>query len=120
MNHLLYGLAGNPSLPPDLLDRLISAADADLGEELAERADLSRAQVAALAARGEDIAVRLVREGRLTADDVDPVTQPYAALALLDEGAGRPEWSRLLAAHPVAERREKLASCPALPADWWS
>ncbi|WP_432028004.1 hypothetical protein [Streptomyces sp. 1222.5] len=25
MNHLLYGLAGNPPLPPDLLDRLISA-----------------------------------------------------------------------------------------------
>ncbi|SEC19272.1 hypothetical protein SAMN05216532_0735 [Streptomyces sp. 2231.1] len=117
MNHLLYGLAGNPSLPPDLLDRLISAADADLGEELAARGDLSPAQVAALAARGEDIAVRLVREGRLTADDVDPVTQPYAALALLDEGAGRPEWARLLAAHPAAERREKLASCAALPAD---
>lgn len=73
--------------------------------------------MAALAARGEDIAVRLVREGRLTADDVDPVNQPYAALALLDEGAGRPEWARLLAAHPVAEHREKLASCAALPAD---
>ncbi|MFJ3306813.1 hypothetical protein ACIPSA_27540 [Streptomyces sp. NPDC086549] len=117
MNHVQYGLAVNPSLPSELVDRLIAIADADLGSELADRTDLSRAQVIALAARGEEIAVRLAYEGRLTAADVDPVTEPYAALALLDEGAGRPEWARLLAAHPIPERREKLAACPSLPSD---
>ncbi|MFD7284048.1 hypothetical protein ACFV80_45530 [Streptomyces sp. NPDC059862] len=117
MNHVLYGLAANPSLPSELVDRLIAVADADLGCDLAARTDLSRAQVVALAARGEEIAVRLAHEGRLTADDVDPVTQPYAALALLAEGAGRPEWARLLAAHPITEHREKLAACPTLPPD---
>jgi hypothetical protein len=53
----------------------------------------------------------------LTADDVDPVTRPLSALALLDEGAGRPEWARVLAADPDVRHREKLAACPGLPAD---
>ncbi|MEV4298763.1 hypothetical protein [Microbispora rosea] len=43
--------------------------------------------------------------------------QPLAALALLGEGAGRPEWARLVAADPDAGRRERLAACPGLPAD---
>lgn len=117
MHHILCGLAANPALSSELVDRLISIADDDIATDLACRADLSRAQAVALAERIDESAVRLAYEGRLTADDVDPCVWPDAALALLDQGAGRPEWARLLAADPVRERREKLAACPVLPSD---
>lgn len=117
MNHVLHGLAANPSLPAELIDRLITIADTDLSSELAARTDLTAAQLTTLAARSEEIAVQLAYEGRLTADDIDPATQPYAALALLDEGRGRQEWTPLLAAHPTTRCREKLAACPGLPPD---
>ncbi|GAB3887644.1 hypothetical protein GCM10027612_26820 [Microbispora bryophytorum subsp. camponoti] len=45
------------------------------------------------------------------------MAQPLAALALLTEGAGRPEWARLVAADPDAGCRERLAACPGLPTD---
>lgn len=117
MDHVLHGLAVNPSLPSGLVDRLIAGADDDLAEALACRSGLSRAQVRALAARFEGAAIRLAYEGSLTADDIDPAAQPCAALALLDEGTGRPEWARTLAADPRSEYREKLAACPDLPTD---
>ncbi|MDQ1037017.1 hypothetical protein QFZ75_003433 [Streptomyces sp. V3I8] len=117
MHHLLCGLAANPALPPELVDRLISVADDDIALHLAYRPDLGRAQAVALAERVEDSAVLLAYEGRLSAADVDPRIRPDAALALLDAGAGRPEWARLLAADPVRERREKLAACPGLRPD---
>ncbi|MFJ4572148.1 hypothetical protein ACIP4W_12075 [Streptomyces sp. NPDC088846] len=117
MNHVLCGLAGNAALPFELVDRLIAVADADIAEGLARRADLSHEQAVALAARVEESAVRLAYEGLLTAADIDPVTQPQAALALLDECAGELDWARLFAADPDAERREKLAACPGLPPD---
>lgn len=117
MNHVLHGLAANPSLSPELIDRLITIADTDLSSELAARTDLTPAQLTTLAARGDAIAVQLAYEGRLTADDIDPAAQPYAALALLDEGAGRQEWTPFLATHPATRVREKLAACPDLPPD---
>ncbi|MEV0092614.1 hypothetical protein [Streptomyces sp. NPDC050738] len=119
MHHILRGLATNPALPPELVDRLISLADDDneLAWYLDGREDLSRTQVSAVAARAEGSAVSLAYQGRLTAADIDPRAQPYAALALLDEGAGPLEWARLFAADPVRERREKLAACPGLPCD---
>ncbi|MFF0411335.1 hypothetical protein ACFYUY_12895 [Kitasatospora sp. NPDC004745] len=117
MHHVLCGLAANPSLPPDLVDRLIAVADADLAEALACRPGLSRAQVSALATGFEAAAVRLAQEGLVGADDVDPAVQPRAALALLEEGAGRPEWARLFAADAPVEHRERLAGCPGLPPD---
>lgn len=117
VNHLLCGLAANPTLPSELVDRLIAVADDDVDHDLAGRADLSRAQAVALASRAEATGVRLAYQGRLTAADVDPVAQPLVALALLDEGAGRAEWAALLAADPVVGHREKLAACPGLPAD---
>ncbi|MGW0845123.1 hypothetical protein ACWD26_34295 [Streptomyces sp. NPDC002787] len=117
VHHLLCGLAANPALPSELVDRLIAVADDDVAHDLAGHADLSRAQAVALVSRVAGSGVRLAYEGRLTAADVDPVAQPYVALALLDEGAGSPEWARLLAADPVVEHREKLAACPGLPAD---
>ncbi|MFI9581724.1 hypothetical protein ACIHCQ_07760 [Streptomyces sp. NPDC052236] len=117
MNHVLCGLAANAALPSELVDRLIAVADADIAADLADRADLSHAQAVALVSRVAESAVWLAYAGRLTAADVDPVAQPEAALALLDERAGRPEWARLFAADPVVERREKLAACSFLPPD---
>ncbi|MFF0451688.1 hypothetical protein ACFYT4_36000 [Streptomyces sp. NPDC004609] len=117
MNHVLYGLAVNEALPFELVGRLIAVADADIADGLAGRADLSREQAVDLAARVEESTVRLVYEGRLTAADINPLTQPQAALALLDELAGDPEWARLFAQDPDADRRAKLAACPGLPAD---
>ncbi|MFE7466762.1 hypothetical protein ACFU6R_22030 [Streptomyces sp. NPDC057499] len=117
MQHILCGLAANPALSSALVDRLIAIADDDIATGLARRADLGRAQAVALAERIGASAVRLAYEGRLTAADIDPSVRPDAALALLDQGAGRPEWARLLAVDPVRERREKLAACPGLPSD---
>lgn len=117
MHHILCGLAANPALSSELIDRLISVADDDIATHLACRGDLSRAQALALAERVEQSAVQLAYEGRLTAADVDPSVWPDAALALLDQGAGRPQWARLLASDPLLERREKLAACPGLPSD---
>ncbi|MCX5077076.1 hypothetical protein OHA84_05090 [Streptomyces sp. NBC_00513] len=117
MNRVPHGLAANPSLPASLVDRLIALADEDLASELAERGDLRHDQVVALAARDEHTARSLAFAGLLTAADVDPVARPLTALALLDTGAGRPEWARLLARHPVVRHREELASCAGLPDD---
>ncbi|MEV0225794.1 hypothetical protein [Streptomyces sp. NPDC050704] len=117
MNHVLCGLAANAALPSGLVDRLIAVADADIAADLAHRADLSHMQAVALASRVTESAVRLAYEGRLTAADVDPATQPHAALALLDKHSGRPEWARLLAADPVVDRRARLAACSGLPPD---
>ncbi|MEU2391179.1 hypothetical protein [Streptomyces sp. NPDC007369] len=128
---LLPGLAANPALPPELLARLIALAAAgpgpdthadadaveDLCSELAGRTDLSPAQVRTLADADGHAAVLLARGGRLPAAAVDPAARPSVALALLDEGTGRPEWARLLAVHPDQEVRRRLASCPGLPAD---
>ncbi|MFF0868598.1 hypothetical protein ACFYUV_43070 [Nonomuraea sp. NPDC003560] len=117
MNSVLCGLATNPALLPDLVDRLIVVADEDIAVSLAEREDLTHAQAVALVSRVEQSAGRLAERGLLTADDVDPEAQSLAALALLSEGAGRPAWARLLAADPINERRERLAACPGLPAE---
>lgn len=117
VNHVLCGLAANPALPVELVDRLIAAADADIAEELAGREDLGRAQVLALVSGVPEGAIRLVHEGRLTEADIDPVKRPDAALALLGEGGGDPGWARLLAGDPDHARREKLAACPRLPPD---
>ncbi|MGW8328536.1 hypothetical protein ACWGLE_11605 [Streptomyces sp. NPDC055897] len=117
MNHVLCGLAANEALPVELVDRLIAVADADIADGLASRTNLSHKQAVDLATRVQESAVRLAYEGRLTAADVDPLTQPQAALALLGERCGDLEWARLFAADPDVERRAKLAACPELPAD---
>ncbi|WP_329528605.1 hypothetical protein [Streptomyces sp. NBC_01462] len=117
MNHVLCGLAANAALSSELVNRLIAVADADIAVDLAGRADLSHAQAVALVSRVEEIGVKLAHEGLLTAADVDPAAQPHAALALLHERAGSPEWARLFAADLDLERREKLAACSGLPAD---
>lgn len=117
VDHVLCGLAANPALPAELVDRLIAVADDDIAVGLVAREDLSHAQAVALAARVPASGVQLAYAGLLAAADVDPVTQPHVALALLDERAGTPEWARRFAADPVLEHREKLAACPDLPTD---
>lgn len=117
VNHVLHGLASNAALPPELVDQLITVADADVATGLARRPDLSHAQAVTLASRVAESVVELVRAGRLTVVDIDPLARPDAALALLDEGSGTPEWARRFAADPVREHRERLAACPGLPPD---
>lgn len=82
---------------------------------LADRTDLSREQALELIAHAGWLAVAPVRRGLLRAADIDPEALPDAALALLREGLGLPDWPRLLVADPDPARREKLASCPGLP-----
>ncbi|MGW6983189.1 hypothetical protein ACWGE1_27765 [Streptomyces sp. NPDC054932] len=129
MNHLLCGLAANPALPPELVDRLLALAlrearadpesqfADDLLHDLADRADLRHDQILELAAHSDTMARFLAYGGTLTAADVDPASTPNAAVALLDEGRGHPAWPLLLAAHPDSGIRWKLASCPGLPQD---
>lgn len=117
MNHVLSGLAANASLPPELLDRLIAVADTETATHLVHRPDLSHAQAIALASRAEEIAVSLAHAGRITADDVDPTTQPYVALALLTNGVGRSEWAQAFARAPDVKHRVELAACPGLSPD---
>ncbi|MDW4908762.1 hypothetical protein RB628_26340 [Streptomyces sp. ADMS] len=95
--HVLCGLAANTALPSELVDRLIevAVADVDFVDDLADRADLSRAQALALYARVPETGVPLGRDGRLNAADVDPAADPETALVLLDEGLGDPGWARL-------------------------
>ncbi|WP_226874642.1 hypothetical protein [Microbispora sitophila] len=59
VDHLLCGLAENPALPSDLVDRLVTIADEDIAVSLAGRADLTRVQAVALVSRDEEIAARL-------------------------------------------------------------
>lgn len=114
---VLCGLAANPALPSDLVDRLVLVADAEIAADLAGRGALNGAQAVTLASCFEETVARLVDRGLLTADDVDPTTHPLAALALLEKGDGPPEWARLLMEDSSPERRERLAACLRLPAD---
>ncbi|MFJ2828216.1 hypothetical protein ACIPC1_11515 [Streptomyces sp. NPDC087263] len=58
MHPVLCGLAANPALPAELIDRLIAIADIAVDSALALRPDLSHAQVVALASRADDTAVQ--------------------------------------------------------------
>ncbi|MFD8754201.1 hypothetical protein ACFV0O_24945 [Kitasatospora sp. NPDC059577] len=117
MPSLLYAVALNPALPPDLLRHLLRAGDTDeeLAQALADRPDLTPQQVRRLAGRDQGTAVRLAYGGLLRAPDVDPVTRPLVALALLDEGRGDPAWAGQLARNPDPYVRMRLGSCPGLP-----
>jgi hypothetical protein len=113
----LRGLAENPALGAELLDRFVAGADAELCLDLAERADLTPDQVRMLATRGgPDTALRLVRRGRLGSADVDP-DDPWIALALLDSDAAPPGTAERLAADPDPRVRQALALVTGLPPD---
>ncbi len=113
----LCGLAANPALPADLLDRLISVADYEVCLDLADRDDLSPSQLRMLAARGgTDTVIRLARRGLLAAADVGP-TDPAIALALLDGGHAPGSWARPLSKHPDPSVRASVAGAGQVPVD---
>jgi uncharacterized protein YneF (UPF0154 family) len=116
VRHKLHGLAENPALPAELVERLVAASDEELAYTLAGRPDLNSAHISALA-QFDDAAVRLAHDGRLPAEGIDPASRPGVALALLDAGLGLPEWGRILAVDPVVRHREQLAACADLPPD---
>ncbi|GAA2111071.1 hypothetical protein GCM10009759_52860 [Kitasatospora saccharophila] len=113
MRRVWEGLAGNPALPAEAVERLVRLTEPDLSWRLAGRADLTGRQVEVLAERGIAVAAELVETGRVTAEGVDPRRRPFAALALLRAGRAPAGWAELL-----AERRElwpELASSEWLP-----
>ncbi|GIJ50205.1 hypothetical protein Val02_70910 [Virgisporangium aliadipatigenens] len=115
MSYRLWGLTGNPALPADLIDRLISVAPARALGRLAERDDLSATQVRALVDRGDrEVRVRLVRRGLLGAADV-PSGDVWSSIAAVDEGLLPPGLVVGLVGHPDPEVRATLAGCRQLP-----
>lgn len=113
----LGGLAANPSLPADLLDRLVACADAELCVDLAGRSDLAREQVRTLAARGGTATViRLIQRRLLASGDVN-TADPEIQLALMNEGDAPEEWAQALASHADASVRIGLAATDGAPAD---
>ncbi|MFI9785330.1 hypothetical protein ACIHEI_17775 [Kitasatospora sp. NPDC051984] len=111
--HVWAGLAENPLLPVEAVDRLLVMREPDLSLELAERTDLTERQVVVLAERGVAVAGGPVESGQLAVERIDPVQQPVAALALLRAGLAPVEWAHVLGER--AELREELAGCRALP-----
>ncbi|MFD7730692.1 hypothetical protein ACFV6F_09960 [Kitasatospora phosalacinea] len=115
MRRVWEGLAGNPALPAEAVERLVRLTDPDLSSELVERTDLTDRQVEVLAERGTAVAGHLVEAGRVTAEGVDPRRRPFAALALLRAGRAPAGWAGVL-----AERRQlwlELASSERLPVE---
>ncbi|MGW4380794.1 hypothetical protein [Kitasatospora sp. NPDC004531] len=111
--HVWAGLAENPGLPAEAVDRLVGVPE--LSMELAGRSGLTAGQVAALAECGVVEARELVESGQLTAGQVDPARRPVAALALLRAGAAPVQWAHVLVELPGL--KEELARCPVLPAE---
>ncbi|CAM5341602.1 hypothetical protein SGLAM104S_08679 [Streptomyces glaucescens] len=98
--HVLCGLAANPALPTELIDRLIDIADSDLAGDLADRTDLSREQASALAARSEEAAMMLVRSR-----DEEPIPVDMWVLT--------PQlWEDLLAEHRFSVEAVDLLRAP--------
>ncbi|GAA1027647.1 hypothetical protein GCM10009557_09830 [Virgisporangium ochraceum] len=113
----LCGLAVNPALPVDLVDRLIATGDTEVCLYLADRDDLSASRLRLLAARGgTDTAVALVRRGLATAADVDPA-DARVALALLEVGGAPGSWALALAGHPDPSVRAGVAAAGHVPVD---
>lgn len=114
---LLCGLAANPAVPADLLDRLIALADNEVCLELADRDDLSPSQLRTLAARGgAGTVIRLARRGLVTAAEVDPADPP-AALALLDIGSAPASWAHVMSDHPDPSVRACVAAAEHVPVE---
>ncbi|MFD7645191.1 hypothetical protein ACFV4P_31575 [Kitasatospora sp. NPDC059795] len=111
--HVWAGLAENPALPVEAVDRLVELPE--LSMELSERSVLTAGQVEVLAGRGVVEARILAESGQLTAARVDPVRQPVAALGLLRAGLAPTRWAAVLVERP--ELRAELAACPGLPAE---
>lgn len=113
---LLSGLATNPALPVELLDRLIAVADPASCLDLADRDDLTASHMRQLATRGGvDTTIRLVRRGLLSVADVD-APDPRVMAALIDETEVPEPWARALSALPDPAMRAELAAATYVPA----
>ncbi|MFJ8441112.1 hypothetical protein [Kitasatospora griseola] len=111
--HVWAGLAENPALPVEAVDRLVAMPE--LSMELAGRVGLTERQVEVVAGRGVVEARGLVASGSLTVERVDPSRQPIAALGLLWAGLAPVEWAYALLERP--DLRAELAACPVLPGE---
>ncbi|ANZ39248.1 hypothetical protein BBK82_27480 [Lentzea guizhouensis] len=120
----LHGLAENPSLPPDLLARLVALADQDLKWHLSRRTDLSAAQRVRCH-------MTLVSDDPIPDPDVLPAERPdlspvelfhlathenpLARLALAARRDLPPEACERLAEDPLPGVRWELAANPVTP-----
>ena len=107
------GLAHNPALPTDLVEILVHEGDNRILTDLAERSDLTPAQVEALVERGHDAMIALlVRHGHFVPQP-HHFDDPAAAIRLIHVGQGSLELSARLATCPDREIRRELAESAA-------
>jgi hypothetical protein len=112
----LRGLAVNPALPRDCLDRLVTlAADEEMALRLAARDDLRPSHIETLLAGfGEYVIEPLLRFmdlSRVPRDD------PGVVMLMIEQDDADPLWARELADSPDEEVRIGLALLRNLPAD---
>lgn len=113
----LRGLAHNPALPPDLLDRFVAEADGKLVLSLVQRDDLTAEHLRVLVTRaGESATAVLLARGLIDPAAV-PTEDPWMGLMVAEQPGADPELVRALARHPeplvraaLAERVSRLPS----------
>lgn len=99
-NARLLGLAHNPALAPELLDRMVAEADEKLVLSLVQRDDLTAEHLRVLVTRaGESATAVLLARGLLDPAAV-PTEDPWLALVVAEQPGADPELVRALARHP--------------------
>jgi hypothetical protein len=106
---VLCGLAGNPSLPADLVDVLIRDGDAEILADLVERTDLTQAQTTALVARCDPRMIALLVRHGLADAEPRHFDDPAIAIQLIGCGLGAPEILARLAHGPDPAIRRLIA-----------
>lgn len=115
LNPRLSGLAANPALPAEMLDRLVRTTDPELAWDLAGREDLTRDHAETLLAQhGSIVLIRLLPH---IDPAIVPLDNPALAIPLVEHPAADPSWARVLAASPDVDVRLALALKDNLPAD---
>jgi hypothetical protein len=105
----LRGLAHNPALPPDLLDRFVAEADGKLVLSLVQRDDLTAEHLRVLVTRaGESATAVLLARGLIDLAAV-PTEDPWMGLMVAEQPGANPELVRALARHPEPLVRAALA-----------
>lgn len=127
----LCGLAYNPALPPQLLERLIALDDWDLDRYLAGRGDLTPAQADLLATRSKQVMMEVnckiepptSAHEKALQQASDPATPPDVVAELVRDQSVRhvvarradlPQWAFELLAKDLTARRV-IAQNPAVP-----
>lgn len=114
----LCGLAANPALPAHMLNLLVEQGDAALLQDIAQRIDLSEAQVKRLVGRGDpDVFTALVCAGRVSVAPGSQRLGPEVMRRLADQGlAPEPDLADY-ARDPDPRIRAALATDPRLPSE---